>query len=80
VHCPAETKHTIVGAVDGPSVVLAVGARDRSVGPDWGGYTVDETARRHGVSVAEDTTEPGQAYAPFTQRRWGHREGWLPDL
>jgi uncharacterized cupin superfamily protein len=81
VHCPPETKHTIVGAGDGPSVVLAVGARDRSVGPDWGGYTVDETARRHGVSVAEDTTEPEQAYAPFTQRRWaGHREGWLPDL
>jgi uncharacterized cupin superfamily protein len=80
VHCPPETKHTIVGAGNGPCAVLAVGARDRSVGPDWGGYAVDEAARRHGASVAEDTTEPEQAYAPFKQRTWTtYRDGWLPD-
>ena len=45
VHTPAGAKHTIVGAGSG-CVVIAVGARDRSVGPDWGGYTVDETALR----------------------------------
>jgi uncharacterized cupin superfamily protein len=40
VHCPAGTKHVIVGAGKGPCVVLAVGARsERSTGPDWGGYT-----------------------------------------
>ena len=39
----------IVGAGDGPCLVLAIGARERSVdNPDWGGYPVDETARRHG--------------------------------
>jgi uncharacterized cupin superfamily protein len=80
VHCPAGTKHTIVGAGEEPCVVLAVGARDRSTGPDWGGYTADETARRYGVSVAEDTSEPEQAYAPFRQRTWtSYRDGWLPD-
>src|SRR5215204_1704981 len=80
VHCRAETKHTIVGAGDGPSVVLAVGARDRSIGPDWGGYTVDETAARHGVSVDRETTDPGEAYAPLPRRRRvAYREGWLPD-
>src|SRR5947208_3626821 len=63
VHCPPETKHIIVGAGAGPCVVLAVGARDKSTGsqPGWGGYTVDEAARRHGASVDEDTTEPRQA-------------------
>src|SRR5215218_7529447 len=29
VHCPPGTGHTIVGAGDGPCVVLAVGVRDR---------------------------------------------------
>ena len=38
VHCPAGTKHVIVGAGDGPCLVLAVGARDRSTGPDWGAF------------------------------------------
>jgi len=80
VHCPPETKHTIVGKGDGPCVVLAVGARDRSTGPDWGGYTVDEVALRHGAGVEQETTEPKEAYAPLTKREpTGYREGWLPD-
>ena len=59
VHCPPNAKHTIVGAGSGPCVVVAVGARDRSVdNPDWGGYTVDETAGRYGASVSEETTRP----------------------
>jgi uncharacterized cupin superfamily protein len=79
VHCPAETKHTIVGAGDGPCLVLAVGARDRSVGAAWGGYTVDETASRHDASVEQDTTSPDEAYAPFDRRKpTSYREGWLP--
>ena len=62
VHCPPETNHVIVGAGDGPCLVLAVGARERSVdNPDWGGYPVDETARRHGASVGEPTTEATEA-------------------
>jgi uncharacterized cupin superfamily protein len=78
VHCPPGTNHTILGAADGPCVLLAVGARDRSTGPDWGAYTVDEAARRRGVSVKEDTTDPDQAYAPYTRRTWTrYREGWL---
>jgi uncharacterized cupin superfamily protein len=80
VHCPAEAKHVIVGAGDAPCLVLAVGARDRSTGPDWGGYTVDETALGHGASVEEDTTEPKEAYARFPAREPSrYREGWLPE-
>jgi uncharacterized cupin superfamily protein len=80
VHCPAETKHVIVGAGDAPCLVLAVGARDRSTGPDWGGYTVDEAALRHGAGVERETTEAAQAYARFPRREpTSYREGWLPD-
>jgi uncharacterized cupin superfamily protein len=78
VHCPPGTKHTIVGAGDSPCVVVAVGARDRSTGPDWGAYTVDETARRHNAGVEEETTVPKQAYAHFgTSKRTRYRDDWL---
>ena len=80
VHCPAGTGHTIVGAGDAPCLVLAVGARDRSTGPNWGGYTVDETALRHGAGVEEETTDATTAYARFGPREpSAYREGWLPE-
>jgi uncharacterized cupin superfamily protein len=81
VHCPPETKHVIVGAGDGPCVVVAVGARDRTRGEDWGGYTVDEAALRHGAGVEQETDDPKQAYARFRPSEpTRYREGWLPEL
>ncbi len=81
VHCPAETKHVIVGAGEGSCVVLAVGARDRSTGRDWGGYPVDETALRHGAGVEEETTDAKQAYGHLGAREpTRYRQGWLPDV
>ena len=80
VHCPSGTKHVIVGAGDAPSVVLAVGARDLSTGPDWGGYSVDEAALRHGAGVEQETTDAKQAYARFAKREpTRYREGWIPE-
>ena len=80
VHCPPETKHVIVGAGDGPCVVFAVGARDRTRRRDWGGYAVDEAALRHGAGVEEETDDPKQAYARFRPSEpKRYREGWLPD-
>ena len=80
VHCPARAAHVIVGAGAGPCLVLAVGARQDSVGPNWGGYSVDETALRHGAGVEEETTEPAVAYARFPPREpAAYREGWLPE-
>jgi uncharacterized cupin superfamily protein len=79
LHCPAGTNHAIIGAGDTPCLVLAVGARTLSRGPDWGAYTVDETALRHGVGVEEETTEAEVAYARFGKgklTRYG--DGWLP--
>jgi uncharacterized cupin superfamily protein len=80
VHCPAGTKHTILGAGDGGCLCLAVGAREKSTGPDWGAYTVDEAAIRHGAGVEEETTDAKRAYARFPDREpTRYRDGWLPD-
>jgi uncharacterized cupin superfamily protein len=80
VHCPAGTNHVIVGAGETSCVLLAVGARDRSTGPDWGAYTVDEAAIRHGAGVEQETTNAEEAYARFPARESSRcREGWLPD-
>jgi mannose-6-phosphate isomerase-like protein (cupin superfamily) len=89
VHCPAGTKHVIVGAGDTPCAVLAVGAREhhttRAPGgamegaADWGAYTVDEAALRHGAGVEEETTDPERAYARFPEpEATRYRDGWLP--
>jgi uncharacterized cupin superfamily protein len=79
VHCPAQTRHTIVGAGDAPCAVLAVGAREHQSDADWGGYPVDEAAVRHGAGV-DGETNVGEAYARFPSREpTGCREGWLPD-
>jgi len=79
-HCPAGTKHIIVGAGNATCLVLAVGARDRTKGPDWGGYSVDEAALRHGAGVEQETTDWKQAYAQFPDREPApYRKGWLPE-
>ena len=80
VHCPAHTKHIVVGAGSGPSVILAVGARVDSVDNEaWGGYPVSEVASRHGVGVEQETTKPDEAYASWARRQpTRYRDGWLP--
>jgi uncharacterized cupin superfamily protein len=60
VHCPPYTKHVIVGAGDGPCLVLAVGARKGQAS-----YPVDEAAVRHGAGVASETASPKEAYAKY---------------
>jgi uncharacterized cupin superfamily protein len=78
VHCPPETRHLIVGAGDGPCLVLAVGAREHQTG-EWGAYTVDEVARRYGASVDEDTADTTVAYSRFPESKpTPYRDGWLP--
>ena len=77
VHCPAQTRHMIVGAGDGPCAVLAIGAREHQTG-DWGAYTVDEVALRHGAGVEEETSDPELAYARFPRPGpTRYRDGWL---
>jgi uncharacterized cupin superfamily protein len=81
VHCPPGTKHVILGAGTRPCLVLAVGARDRSTGPDWGAYTVDEAALRRGAGVEKETTDAAEAYAGRRRRRPApFREAWLAEM
>jgi uncharacterized cupin superfamily protein len=80
VHCPAGTEHAIVGAGDGVCVILAVGARDRSTGDDWGAYTVNDLALARDAGVGEETKDSSRAYARFgASQPVRYRDGWLPD-
>jgi uncharacterized cupin superfamily protein len=78
-HSPPGTAHMIVGSGDGPSVVLAAGARGL---PRKGlVYPVSDAAAKHGVSVAQETTKPGEAYADIERpTRLVYQDGWLPEL
>jgi uncharacterized cupin superfamily protein len=76
-HCPAGVDHAIVGAGEGPSVVLAAGAR---TGDEDHGlvYPADPVAQRHGAGVAVETSVPAEAYEG-SKLAWGsYQEGRLP--
>jgi uncharacterized cupin superfamily protein len=75
-HCPPNVAHVIVGADDGPCVVLAVGSRKHR--GEALVYPVSETARRHGAGVAEETSDPREAYAGRSIEQTAYREGSLP--
>ena len=89
VHCPPKTQHVIVGAGNAPCAVFRIGAQEHHTvrlpdgalegAPDWGAYTVDEAALRHGAGVEEETTDAEQAYARFPKPQpTRYRDGWLP--
>ena len=80
VHCPAGTKHVIVGAGEGPCLVVAMGARGESTGPNWGAYTVEEAALKHGAGLDYETSDANAAYARFPPRenKPFAAGGWLP--
>ena len=81
VHCPPWTEHVIVGAGDGPLVVLAVGARQH----EGVVYPVSELAARYGASaeIEHRRGAEGKAgespYVGFPEDRDGKfDESWLP--
>jgi uncharacterized cupin superfamily protein len=77
-HCPGGTPHVLIGAGDGPSVVLAVGARGGRKGLV---YLEEPVAQRHGVGVDRETTKPAEAYARFPHpERCQFRPGWFPGV
>jgi uncharacterized cupin superfamily protein len=76
-HCPRGTAHVILGAGDGPAVVLAVGARGGRKGIV---YQVAAAAVKYGAGVEHETTKSAEAYAKFpAPSRSPYREGWLPE-
>jgi len=72
-YCAPQTKHSFVGAGDGPCVIVMVGARtdDGTIV-----YARDETALKHGAGVEQETPSPDEAYAPFPHWRIGRPDGW----
>ena len=80
VHCPPGTNHDVIGAGDGPCVVLAIGAREHQDEATWGGYPVDEVALRHNAGAKQETSVPAEAYAGLPRRKpTRYQEGWLPE-
>jgi uncharacterized cupin superfamily protein len=73
VHSPAGTEHLIVGAGDGLSIVLAVGARHES---EQLRYPASELAAKYGGSAEEDTADPREAYAKFERPEPGRPDYW----
>jgi uncharacterized cupin superfamily protein len=66
VHLPPDVDHVMVGAGEGPSVILMVGARS----PDEElFYPVVDVAQKHGAAAEEDTPDPDVAYAPYRDGR-----------
>jgi hypothetical protein len=60
-------------------VIVAVGGRAHQ--EEWGAYTVDERAQRHGVGVEAETSDPAIAYRRFGQPRpVPYEEGLLPGV
>ncbi|CAN5331010.1 hypothetical protein BH18ACT12_BH18ACT12_05200 [soil metagenome] len=75
-HCPPGVAHIMVGAGDGPAFVIAVGGR---VGPGNPVYLVDPVAQKHGAGVAQETTDPAEAYASIPKPEpTPFREEFLP--
>ena len=60
LHSPGGTEHVLVGAGDGPCVIVAFGARRQDDGTL---YVASQVAASYCVSVAADTPDPSVAYA-----------------
>jgi quercetin dioxygenase-like cupin family protein len=70
-HCAPWTEHAFVGAGEEPCVILMTGPRGVAAGGAQVRYPVSELAARFGAGVAEETTDPAQAYA---NAEWFRRE------
>ena len=72
-HCPAGTEHVVVGAGDGPCVILMAGGRSED---EELLYPLSELAGRYGASAEEETPDPKQAYARFERPQRGRPPSW----
>jgi uncharacterized cupin superfamily protein len=80
VHLPPKTAHVIVGAGEGPSVVLAMSSRENQAFGPYGEYVANEIAGRYGASPEETTQDDENDSANFPRSvPSAYREGWLPE-
>jgi uncharacterized cupin superfamily protein len=75
-HCPADTRHVIVGAGDGPCAILMVGARPEV---ETIRYPVSEVAAKRGASAGKKTDDPDEAYADWPGEYLPTRLAWPLD-
>ena len=74
-HCPAGTRHVLVGTGAEPCTVLMIGARSASESLL---YPVSKLAAEHGASVVHETTDPDEAYADWPQGFEPIQLAWPP--
>jgi hypothetical protein len=70
----------IVGAGDGPCVVLAMSSRQNQAFGPYGEYVANEAARKHRASprqTTQDDTAEWEANIPTSQPA-SYADGWLP--
>ena len=77
-HCPPDVPHTILGAGDRPSLVLAVGKRVSREENDLF-YPADPVAQRNGAGVKTETASPDEAYEGLGHEWRTYEPGWLPE-
>ena len=75
-HCPADTRHVIVGAGDGPCAILMIGSRPEV---ETLRYPMSEIAAKFGASAAKETDEPNEAYADWPGEYLPVRLSWPLD-
>lgn len=75
-HCPAGTRHVIVGAGDGPCAVLMIGARRGDEEELL--YPVSDLAAGYGASATKETANPEEAYADWPGEWKPVRLPWPP--
>jgi uncharacterized cupin superfamily protein len=79
VHCPPKTEHLIVGAGEGPCIVIAMSSRENQAFGPYGEYVADDVARKHGASPRETTQHPADEDVPWpSSEPTSYRDGWLP--
>jgi uncharacterized cupin superfamily protein len=76
VHCPPKTEHVLVGAGDGPCVLLAMSSRENQQFGPYGEYPPNDVAAKYGAS-AGDPEDPDADW-PESEPS-SYRDGWLPD-
>jgi uncharacterized cupin superfamily protein len=78
-YCPPKTEHVIIGAGEGPCVVLAMSSREHQAFGPYGEYLANDVARKYGASPEEDTQDGNVAYANVPKSKPApYGDGWLP--
>jgi uncharacterized cupin superfamily protein len=72
-HCPAGTRHVIVGAGDGPCAILMAGLRGEGKKLH---YPVSEVAAKYGAATPKETDSPPEAYSDWPGEYTNVRATW----